>query len=124
VADIIDTLKLQRRGRKVKIIPIDLLAYPNVRKKISASFNATTRDGYNEAHKTKATLGELGKYRPRHHAIEAEPPKAVILKEHDTTATQKIITKTLQQQHICKRVVHGLADPNPFIKRTNFESPK
>jgi hypothetical protein len=60
----------------VKIIPIDLLAYPNVRKKISASFNATTRDGYNEAHATKPSLGELGKYRPRHHAIEPATTRA------------------------------------------------
>ena len=54
----------------MKIIPIDLLAYPNVRSKISSSFNATSRDKRTKTFTNQSSPVEIGKYRPRFEAIE------------------------------------------------------
>jgi hypothetical protein len=65
IIQIVEKLKEESRGRKFKICPIDMLKYVNVRRHVTSSFKAVTRDAWDETHASKTKAPELGRYRPK-----------------------------------------------------------
>ena len=58
---------IPRKGGRIKIHEgMDLLKDKNTRRKVTSSFNATSRDAWQDAHASKTGPPDVGKYKPKY----------------------------------------------------------
>ena len=85
-----------------------MLKYVNVRRHVTSSFKAVTRDAWDETHASKSRAPELGRYRPKHQVVDRMPDQAAIREEHRHIGRERIQEKLKQQSHFCERVVKAV----------------
>ena len=72
---------IPRKGGRIKIHEgMDLLKDKNTRRKVTSSFNATSRDAWQDAHASKTGPPDVGKYKPKYGQIWA-PIKDTVMRQ-------------------------------------------
>ena len=113
---------MNRKTKGGQFIPFEIVKDKEVRKSVSSSFHATSRDAWQSAHASKTNPPEVGKYKPKNSVVWAKSKATVIRKTPPNEGTERKLRQGLQQMRCVDRIIKKLDTRVYTYKHDKFYS--